>query len=202
MWAQSKRKKIINYFKYLLMTSGSHELLVEGRPVWMSSINYRCAIDGGLVPCNSVHWHGTKTGRSFYFFYLAGYRCFFFLFSTKKKKGKSSQEVHPSWAAAKKADFRFGHTFVSASSVTRQRIQLNRHSAHCLPRPTRNFFPNRQYEWNTTRSSISPPVAVFDFVLNRLSKSCSNISLGFIKSHVWLVKFAFSSTQFELKIEN
>ena len=59
----------------------------------------------------------------------------------KKKKGKSSQEVHPSWAAAKKADFRFGHTFVSASSVTRQRIQLNRHSAHCLPRPTRNFFP-------------------------------------------------------------
>ena len=123
------------------MTSGSHELLVEGRPVWMSSINYRCAIDGGLVPCNSVHWHGTKTGRSFYFFYLAGYRCFFFLFSTKKKKGKSSQEVHPSWAAAKKADFRFGHTFVSASIVTRQRIQLNRHSAHCLPRPTRNFFP-------------------------------------------------------------
>ena len=183
------------------MTSGSHELLVEGRPVWMSSINYRCAIDGGLVPCNSVHWHGTKTGRSFYFFYLAGYRCFFFLFSTKKKKGKSSQEVHPSWAAAKKADFRFGHTFVSASNVTRQRIQLNRHSAHRLLRPTRNFFPNRQYEWNTTRSSISPPVAVFDFVLNRLSKSCSNISLGFIKSHVWLVKFAFSSTQFELKLK-
>jgi hypothetical protein len=75
-------------------------------------------------------------------------------------------------------------------------------------RPTWNFFRNRQYEWNTTRSSISPPVAVFDFVLNRLSKSCRDWKPTFAaifhlvyKEPPLTRKICFSSTRFELKLE-